>query len=235
MSVQESLAVSTEASPTGAVTSVTAVDFVHRNPILASAVAWEWRKQGSSIALGEIHTSWSSFILQDPLEAASWIALDAFSDDLVPLPLKVRIISASGRNCIVLGKLRAAQRYALSAEGAVAILDKEATAAEIPCQITDVVRGVARSLPRRTSIGTAITDREIQILELYARRQALTASTLAKTLGIRDDTVRGHLARGRRKLAAAGLRCSTRVELANALQEIGYSHTDDQWSAVGRW
>ena len=135
----------------------------------------------------------------------------------------------------MLGQLTSTQRRALAAEGAVAALDGDATPMEIPRQIEAVIqRGFAR-LPRHSSIGTTLTDREIQVLELYARRRALTASALASALGLRTTTVRGHLARGRQKLAAAGLRCATRRDLAVTLQEIGYSHTDAQWSAIGRW
>ncbi len=211
------------------------IDFVHRNPVLGSAVAWAWRRHTGPATLGEVHTSWARFILQDPLEAAPWIALDAFSDDLFPLPLKVRTLSTTGRHCIVLGKLSSTQHVALAAEGAVAILDGDATPIELPRQIEAVIlRGDAR-LPQHTSIGTILTGREIQILELYARRRALTASALASALGLRTTTVRGHLARGRQKLAEAGLPCATRPDLAMTLQEIGYSHTDAQWSAIGRW
>ncbi|MFF1829842.1 hypothetical protein [Paenarthrobacter sp. NPDC058040] len=211
------------------------VDFVHRNPILASAVAWEWKRQTTTVALGGIHTSWSSLLLQDPLEAAPWVVLDAYADDLVPLPLKVRSLAAAGRQCIVLGQVTSPQRAALSAEGAVAILDPDSTAAEIPRRIESVLLGLTRALVPQPSVGRELTDREIQVLELYARRRALTASALAEALELRTTTVRGHLARGRRKLAEAGLRCATRGELAKALQDIGYSITDNQWQAVGRW
>nr|WP_239529140.1 hypothetical protein [Paenarthrobacter ilicis] len=211
------------------------VDFIHRNPVLAHAVAWEWQKDDVSTRPGDIHTSWSSFSQRDPEETAQWVALDAFADDLVPLPLKVRTIFAHGKRCIVLGKLNAAQHAALSAEGAVAVLEEDLTAAEIPRRIERVVTSTPERPRQGKGVGTALTDREIQILELYARRRALTASTLAAALGLHTTTVRGHLARGRKKLAAAGLRCGSRGELALALQEIGYSHTDAQWSAIGRW
>ncbi|MFJ4170664.1 hypothetical protein ACIPY3_14245 [Paenarthrobacter sp. NPDC089714] len=211
------------------------VDFVHRNPILAGAVAWEWKRRATTVTLGGIHTSWSSLLLQDPLEAALWVVLDAYADDLVPLPLKVRSLTAAGRRCVVLGQVTPSQRAALSAEGAVAILDPDSTAAEIPRLIEAVVLGSTRPLVPQPSVGKELTDREIQVLELYARRRALTASALAQALGLRTTTVRGHLARGRKKLTEAGLRCVTRGELAKALQDIGYSITDNQWHAVGRW
>ncbi|WP_258141755.1 MULTISPECIES: hypothetical protein [unclassified Arthrobacter] len=218
----------------GAVAYTFDVDFIHRNPVLNSAVMSEWEGGAKAATLGQVYSSWASFSHNHP-RAAHWIALDAFFDDEVPLPLKVRTIAATGRRCIVLGRVSQAQRFALAAEGAVAILDEDSTAAEIPRQIEAVVVGATPTLPPQTSIGTRLTDREIQVLELFAQRRALTASSLASGLGLRTTTVRGHLFRGRRKLTAAGLKCATRGELANALQEIGYSHTDAQWHAAGRW
>ncbi|SDX01895.1 hypothetical protein SAMN04487917_104136 [Arthrobacter sp. yr096] len=218
----------------GAVAYTFDVDFIHRNPVLSSAIMSEWQSSTEATTLGKVYTSWSSFSRDHP-RAAHWIVLDAFFDDEVPLPLKVRTIAATGRRCIVLGRVSQAQRSALAAEGAVAILDDDSTAAEIPRQIEAVVVGSVAPLPTESSIGTRLTDREIQVLELFAQRRALTASTMAAALGLRTTTVRGHLFRGRRKLTAAGLRCATRGELANALQEIGYSHTDAQWQAAGRW
>jgi len=210
------------------------VDFIHRNPVLNSAVMSEWAGSAKATTLGKTYNSWASFS-QDHPRAAHWIALDAFFDDEIPLPLKVRTIAATGRRCIVLGSVSPAQRSALAAEGAVAILEDDSTAAELPRLIEAVVIGAAPTLPPQSSVGTRLTDREIQVLELFAQRRALTASSLAAGLGLRTTTVRGHLFRGRRKLAAAGFKCATRGELANALQEIGYSHTDAQWHAAGRW
>jgi DNA-binding CsgD family transcriptional regulator len=218
----------------GAVAYTFDVDFVHRNPILSTAIMSEWKTSTEAATLGKFYSSWSAFSLDHP-RAAHWIALDAFFDDEVPLPLKVRTIAATGRRCIVLGRVSPVQRSALSAEGAVAILDDDWTAAEIPGQIEAIVVGAVPVLPAQSSIGSRLTDREIQVLELFAQRRALTASSLAAALGLRTTTVRGHLFRGRRKLTAAGLKCATRGELANALQEIGYSHTDAQWHAAGRW
>lgn len=218
----------------GAVAYTFDVDFVHRNPVLSIAIEAEWNTGTEATTLGRVYSSWASFSRDHPT-AAHWVALDAFFDDEVPLPLKVRAIAATGRRCIVLGRVSSAQRTALSAEGAVAILDDDSTAAEIPRQIEAVVVGSVPPLPPQPSVGTRLTDREIQVLELFARRRALTAASLAAALGLRTTTVRGHLFRGRRKLTAAGLRCATRGELATALQEIGYSHTDAQWHAVGRW
>lgn len=234
MSVGRYWAVPAVLDQSGVTTDIYKVDFIHRNPILASAVASAWKDHIGVTTLGMIYTSWASFS-RDHLLAAPWIALDAFFDDHVPLPLKVRAASATGRRCIVLGETSPAQRSALAAEGAVAILDEDSTAEEIPGQIEAVVCGAANPLEPQSSIGTELTDREIQILELYARRRALTASSLAAALGLRTTTVKGHLVRGRHKLSAAGFRCATRVELAQVLQEIGYSHTDAQWHAVGRW
>lgn len=218
----------------GAVAYTFDVDFIHRNPVLNSAVMSEWESSAKATTLGKVYSSWASFS-RDHSRAAHWIALDAFFDDEVPLPLKVRTIAATGRRCIVLGRVSSAQRSALGAEGAVAILDDDSTPAEIPRRIEEVVAGSAPTLPAKPGVGTRLTDREIQVLELFAQRRALTASSLASALGLRTTTVRGHLFRGRRKLAAAGLKCATRGELANALQEIGYSHTDAQWHASGRW
>jgi len=218
----------------GAVAYSFDVDFIHRNPVLNSAIVSEWPRSSAATALGKVHSSWASFSREHP-RAAHWIVLDAFFDDEFPLPLKVRTIAATGRRCIVLGRVSSVQRSALAAEGAVAILDDDSTAAEIPRRIEDVVVGSVPGLPPEPSIGTRLTDREIQVLELFAQRRALTASSLAAGLGLRTTTVRGHLFRGRRKLAAAGLKCATRAELANTLQEIGYSHTEAQWHAAGRW
>ncbi|GAA3270391.1 hypothetical protein [Paenarthrobacter aurescens] len=218
----------------GAIAYTFDVDFIHRNPVLNSAVTFEWAGSAKATTLGKVYSSWASFSRDHP-RAAHWVALDAFLDDEVPLPLKVRTIAATGRRCIVVGSVRSAQRSALAAEGAVAILDGDSTAAEIPRQIEAVVAGAAPTLPTQPGVGTKLTDREIQVLELFAQRRAHTASSLAAGLGLRTTTVRGHLFRGRRKLAAAGYKCATRGELANTLQQIGYSHTEAQWHAAGRW
>lgn len=218
----------------GAVTHTFDVDFIHRNPVLNSAVIFEWAGSAKATTLGKVYSSWSAFS-QDHPRAAHWIAVDAFLDDEVPLPLKVRTIAETGRRCIVLGTLSPAQRSALAGEGAVAILDDDFTAAEIPRKIEDVMAGSVPEIPKQLTVGNRLTDREIQVLELFAQRRALTASSLAAGLGLRTTTVRGHLFRGRRKLTAAGLKCASRGELANALQEIGYSHTEAQWHAAGRW
>jgi DNA-binding transcriptional ArsR family regulator len=214
--------------------NVDRVDFIHRNPILAGAVAAAWKRLPRTTAQGMVYTSWVSFS-REHLFAALWIVVDAYMDDYVPLPLKVRSLSVTGRRCIVLGELSPVQERALIAEGAVAILDGDLTAEEIPERVEKVVAGNGRVHGSIQTVGTELTDREVQILELYARRGALTAPSLAAALGLSPSTVRKHLTRGRSKLARCGFSCGTRADLARTLQEIGYSHTDDQWRATGQW
>src|SRR5690606_20425243 len=64
--------------------------------------------------------------------------------------------------------------------------------------------GVMRSAPRKRSTGTALTERERQVLALVARD--LSDATIAARLGVSARTVESQIASARRKLGATNRR-----------------------------
>lgn len=91
--------------------------------------------------------------------------------------------------------------------------------------VLDAVRATLRGEPvpdadpEPPAASAGLTDRETQVLGMYASGQK--ADRVARALGITRETVLDHVRRIRRKYAAAGRRAPTKVELYRRAVEDG--------------
>lgn len=209
---------------------------VHSSPlfihVLRSCVSEE-----STIRIADTYFSWSEFV---PLRdfAAPWLLLDAFLDDHVPALVKVRALAKMGTRSLIVGPLTPKQVALLKAEGAAAVFVEDLTMPELTNAVSETMAS-ADDEPRRVEgsrVGPCnLSDRELQVLELYSRRRALQAAALGPALGLSPETIRVHLRNARHKLRQAGWPSTSRAELGRALTELGCSITDEQWQRIGRW
>ncbi|NNG39639.1 response regulator transcription factor [Flexivirga sp. ID2601S] len=209
-----------------------AVDVVHSSPIVGHALVDAL--QAAAVPTGLLLYSWTDLVTR--LEHIhGYVVIDAYLDDHVPLSLKVRAISHLSSCPIVLGnnhQQSAADRA--YDEGAADWIEPREALEDAVRRIAAVVDGfrrVVRAHPPRAHL----TDREIQILCLYASRRSISARTLGRYLGITEQTVHTHLKSGRAKYREAEVPVSNRHTLADALVEDGYLIGADAWQAEHRW
>ncbi|MEE2567950.1 hypothetical protein V1638_00855 [Pseudarthrobacter sp. J64] len=211
---------------------------IHASPLFAHALR-AYTRENPGVTIRGAFYSWSDFVPARE-SCPQWVILDAYLDDYVPLLVKVRALSRLGATPVVLGALHPRQQEVLRAAGAAGVISEDLTVPEL---VAEIGRVVSRWTPTSTPDGgrgagaehCRFTDRELQIAELYSRRRGLHASVLGPALGLSPETVRAHLRNARKKLEELGLPGTSRTQLGQALVDMGYSLTDEQWRQAGRW
>lgn len=208
-------------------------DVIHTSPVIGRALANELVRQEPEFRIGQVDYSWVRFAAT--AFPAPLVVLDAYLDDHVPLALKVRALRQQRSRVVLLGigglsPLGARARD----EGAELWLDPALGLAETTAEI---LRLWASSRPGASHVEFApdLTQREIQILALYAARRAPSITQLSRALGLTAETVRTHLRTGRAKYSALGHVVGNRAALANALEADGLLIPADTWAMQHRW
>lgn len=81
----------------------------------------------------------------------------------------------------------------------------------------------------------ALTDREIQVLVLWAGTRGYSPADLGRVLALRTESVRSHLERGRARYRSAGVPTADRLALRAALVEDGWFLDAAVWADSGRF
>lgn len=206
---------------------------IHASPLFVHAFRF-YQSEHPVMKVRDFYYSWSDFI---PSRDAcpQWVILDAFLDDYVPLILKVRALSSLGATPIILGSLDTRQEEVLLEAGAAGFISGNLTIPELVGEIGLLVSTWTRVTPNTTGERCMLTDRELQILELFSRRRGLHTGVLGPALGLSPGTVRVHLRNARVKLKLMGQPCTSRAQLGQAVVALGYSVSDAQWRLAGRW
>lgn len=212
--------------------ALTHLDLVHTSPLVAHGIARRLAAR-SQVRVSLVAFSWAEFLRSWDFSTGR-VLVDAFLDDHVPLPMKVRALRRIGSDPIVLGDpFSEAIVQRARAEGAVSWVD--------PADGMDgLIEAATRpqwTRPERPDAlpGIRLSDRELQILSLYASRRSLSVGSLSRTLGIQPETVRAHLRRGRKRFSDRGIPVSNRGSLAAALVRDGYLIPEPAWIDQGRW
>ncbi|MGO1167459.1 MAG: hypothetical protein ACTMHL_12690 [Janibacter sp.] len=213
------------------------LDLVHTSPVVTTALRDELGTGEHPVTVASAVHSWTDFQREWDF-AGEVVVLDALLDDHVPLALKVRALRRLGPRAIVLGPGRhspLARRAA--AEGARAWVEPTHTLAETG----DLIREIAlfhapapARLEPAAPPAAALTDRELQVLCLYAGPRGHSPAHLGQVLGLRTATVRSHLERGRSRYRAAGRPTHNRAALRQALIDDGWLVPPTVWTAAAR-
>ncbi|KYH43962.1 hypothetical protein AZH51_04235 [Branchiibius sp. NY16-3462-2] len=207
---------------------------LHSSPIVAEALRHGVRALDPAVAI-DTKYSWTDFARTWDF-AASWVIVDAYLDDHVPLALKVRSLVRVRSGVIVLGTMYSpALRDRALAEGAVTWLEPAQPLPDIVTDICAVTAVRPHGRPVTPRPGTALTDRELQLAGLHASRRGLTPTAIGRSLGLAPSTVKAHIAATRRKYRENGIPVRSREELAAALIADGYLVADDDWRRQARW
>jgi DNA-binding CsgD family transcriptional regulator len=212
----------------------TDLDLIHTSPIIARSVADELVAQAPELRLGTVDYSWVRFA--GSAFPAPLVVLDAFLDDHVPLALKVRALRMHQSRVIVMGLDPGSVlgRRAL-AEGADLVVPPTLALAETAAAIIQCWRTPTSGPATFPPFAPDLTQREIQVLCLYAARRAPSIQQLSRALGVGPETVRTHLRTGRAKYAALGRSVGNRTSLAAELAADGILIPADTWAAQHRW
>ncbi len=208
---------------------------VHTSPVVTAALRRELVRRAPRLRLDTVVHSWDDFRSEWDF-AGDVVLLDPLLEDHVPLPLKIRALHRLGSRAVVLGPGRVtpfARRC--GAEGAIGWVGSEHGLAGCAELILEATRGAA---PTGTGIASApaptarLTDRELQVLGLYAMPRGYSPASLARLLRLRTTTVRSHLERGRARYRAAGVPTHGRAALREAVVADGWVPEESLWEAA---
>lgn len=213
------------------------LDLVHTSPVVTTALRRELRAGARPVRVDTAVHSWTDFQAEWDF-AGDLIVLDALLDDHVPLPLKARALRRLGSHPVVLGPGRDtpfAGRAA--AEGVVAWIEPTIGLADT----AEIVREVAAgNTPPEAGVTPAgpplaeLTDRELQVLSLYASARGHSPTDLSRILALRTETVRSHIDRGRARYRSTGRATHNRAALRHALVDDGWFLDPTVWLDAGR-
>ena len=213
------------------------LDLVHTSPVVTTALRRALRTAPRPAQVDATVHSWVDFLAEWDF-AGDIIVLDALLDDHVPLPLKARALRRLGSHPVVLGPGRDTPFAARAvAEGVIAWIEPTIGLSETAAIITEVAAGTAPPEATVAPAGpplAALTDRELQVLALYASTRGHSPADLGRILDLRTDTIRSHLERGRARYRAAGRPTHNRAALRTALVEDGWVLDPQVWRAAGR-
>ncbi|NYF97638.1 helix-turn-helix transcriptional regulator [Janibacter cremeus] len=213
------------------------VDLVHTSPVVTTALRHELRSGPAPVRVDTTVHSWSDFRREWDF-AGDVVVLHALLDDHVPLPLKIRALHRLGSVAVVLGPERESPfARRCGAQGAGAWIEPTnglvATARTIRQVASGTVPEHARTAP--AAPGQAeLTDRELQVLCLFASARGHSPADLGRVLSLRTETVRSHLERGRARYRAFGRPTHDRAALRAALVEDGWLLDPVVWTAAAR-
>lgn len=213
------------------------LDLLHTSPVLTTALRRELRSGPHSVRVNTAAHSWTDFQREWDF-AGEVVVIDAMLDDHVPLPLKARALQRLGSRTVVLGPGRStpfARR--VGAEGAIAWIEPTTGLPETAELIREIARGEvsdAVTLESARAPLAALTDRELQVLTLFAATRGHSPAHLGQVLALRTETIRSHLERGRARYRAAGLPTNNRAALREALLADGWMLDPQAWINAGR-
>lgn len=209
------------------------VDIVHSSPVVACGL--ERALTAAGVRVGLVVHSWADLTAQAD-RIGSCVVVDAYLDDHVPLALKIRALAGLPTTAIVLGaRHQPSLTRRAYAEGAAGWLSPSVGLAECATRIRRLATARRAANGVSETDGIRLTDREVQVMSLYASRRSLNAAALARHLGISEATVKSHLKDGRAKYRNAGRAVGNRQLLADALSEDGYLVSVQSWEAERRW
>lgn len=178
--------------------------------------------------------SWQA-LLAHPDHPADVVLLDLDLGDNVPLPVKIAALRAAGSAVVVVSTFADAARVRRAVEaGALGYVPKAERSAELVAAVRAAAHGdsyltshLARLLvsdpgPRRP----ALSRQERRTLRLYA--SDLTMGSVARRLGVDEETAKSYLDRVREKYAKAGRQARTKLELYRVAVEDGWLEEDDE-------
>lgn len=213
------------------------LDLVHTSPVVTTALRRELRGGPRPVRVETTVHSWTDFQAEWDF-AGEIVVVDALLDDHVPLPLKVRALRRLGSRPIVLGPGREtpfARRC--GDEGAIAWIEPTHGLTATADAVRDAAIG---NPPPHARIGPAptpvarLTDRELQVLTLFAAARGHSPAHLGQFLALRTETVRSHLERGRARYRAVGRPTHNRAALRSALVDDGWFLDPAVWIRAGR-
>lgn len=209
------------------------LDLIHTSPLILKALIHQI-EESTALRVATASTSWAQFTTAWDF-AAPGVVVDAHLDDHLPLAVKVRALRQAGSRVAVLGR-GADSRLAERArrEGATLWLEPS-TSVEV---MAPLIAGWFTSRTREPSpedVAPELTDRESQVLALYASRRALSVGVIGQTLGLSPETIRTHLRTGRAKYSAAGHAVGSRALLETRLVADGLLDPPQVWAEMRRW
>lgn len=213
------------------------LDLVHTSPVVSTALRRELHSGSTPVRVTTAVHAWIDFQREWDF-AGDVVVIDALLDDHVPLALKVRALRRLGSHVVVLGPGRDTPFARRSgAEGAVAWIEPTTGLVDTAAIIRECVLG---EVPDHATVAAAgapvadLTDRELQVLGLYVSTRGHSPSDVARILGLRTETIRSHLERGRSRYRAHGVATNNRAALRAALVTDGWVLDPHEWLEAGR-
>ena len=195
-------------------------DGVFVGPGLASAL----KHKGSRIRVQRVVPNWVAYTEAFD-EASGVVVLQADLSDHVPVVLKVRALTAIGAASVVIADEPTTQHVRrLREAGALAVFTRRNSFDELLEQLMNLIGAIEndRQLnPEMQLDEVKLSDRELQVVCLYAGHAAPSASVIAQRLGVPIASVRTHLQRARLALREHGA-VSTRRQLRELLAHQGW-------------
>lgn len=205
------------------------VAVVDDHPVVLDGVRARLAGAGGIIEVVATVTGWAELLLHAafPVDV---VVLDVSLGDDVPLEVKITSARAAGSAVVVLTSSQDPRTVREAARaGALAFLVKT-------CSTDDLVEAIARASrgmafvpagPHPSMVGAerpALSPQERRVLALYA--SGLAMKSVARELGIAEETARTHLKRVRDKYSELGIEARTKVELFRQATRDGWMSPD---------
>lgn len=204
------------------------VHVVDPSPFIRFALREELSRRAADIPVGVLSGRWLA--MHDWGYGPDVVVLRAAMRDVWPVVVKVRALQRLSCRTIVLAPPAAPSalvRRVLS-DGAAAVLPTD-------CRFEDLVDATVREArhPRapltQPPAAPDLTDREVQIGNLFASPRGYTTAQIGEVLGLSPNTVRAQLDSCRRRFRDRGEDVSDRARLRAALTDAGYTAGAAGW------
>ncbi len=201
--------------------------------VLAGLQAWVGREAPDVEVVAAV-TGWADLLADPALGAVDVVLLDLDLGDGVPVAVKIAVLRQSGTAVVVVSNLADPATVGSCLEaGAAGYLPKSHPATELLQAVRSAARGetwtspaLARLLVEHQRAGPAaaagrpaLSRQELNALTLYA--SGLKLASVARRLGITENTAKGYLDRVREKYAAVGRDARTKIDLRRRAVEDG--------------
>lgn len=209
------------------------VDLAIASPVVLLGLTSELASRGVRVETAV--TSWVEFSRSWAFSAGH-VLVDAYLDDHVPLLLKVRALRREGSRVAVLGRHPDGRQAGRAMrDGADLWLTPEDNLETTGERLARWARSAITTDTPSTPAGPQLTDRELQVLCLYASRRGHPVTEVGKILGLSPETIRTHLRTGRAKMTTIGHDVGTRSRLERALVDEGIVEDVTTWREMRRW
>lgn len=189
-------------------------------------------EQGGEFDVPISASTWAE-LMDHPEFPVDVVVLDLFLDDRIPVPAKLRALSAAGAMTVVMSRhADAASITSAIRAGALAFVPKTETAEELIHAIRSAAAGrsyLSKPLAATLAAYTPPEDprlgaQEQRALLLYARGN--TIREVAEEMNTTEETVKSYIKRGRRKYRRVGVDLGTRVLLRRHAVREGWLAPD---------